>query len=545
MDDVKISPLAKRLAEENSIDWRQIHGTGPEGRVIERDILTYLAKVMSGEAELPYQPDVSEPPAPTGSMADFGQIHSLAGASASLAKEGVDLSSMLADPVFNSAPVESAALMESAAPALVSEPAPVAQFQSDVSIEPIEDDLDDAIFDLDMDDDLEEPVMLDSSDGTLHSGMIQPPSTFDAPMPHASGTTDGMDFSFAPGSNDLPKPSDSADVVLDMDDLGHLPSTEPAPNFDLNSFEPETSSTSDFSVSGNQGFDFQLDDTPVLSEPHASDHLETLPAMDFGLSEPSEPAPSSFNFESEPALPAFSMPEEIASEPATLEPVEHEPAVHEPATSSFAAPLEMGLTAAAGFGAAHLTSNHDHHAEDHHAEPTPVISSAPETDHVPSSIAHDFFKVATLRRAFNTKALQETAAQLSHAIDGHDVPLAPFLARAAGRGHFGSSLALGSLDGERLKMTAMPHLEGSFRDLIQVIQNAHLTSASADLTVLDASGLGADDVVLPVGGALLALGRAHDGQATLTLSGKFDVASGGAFLERVAGMLENPVGLLV
>ncbi len=571
MDDVKISPLAKRLAEENSIDWRQIHGTGPEGRVIERDILTYLAKVMSGEAELPYQPDVSEPPAPTGSMPDFGQIHSLAGASASLAKEGVDLSSMLADPVFNSAPVESAPPMESAG--FISEPAHASSFQTpsfqtDVSIEPIEDDLDDAIFDLDMDDDLEEPVMMDSSDGTFGSGMSHTSGMNDTEMSHASGmndtemshasgTTDAMDIdlSFASPSAAMPKPSDSADVVLDMDDLGHLPSNEPAPSFDLNAFQTEPSNTTDFSVSSDQGFEFHLDDAPVLSETHASDsHLDTLPTMDFGLSEPAEAAPSSFEFESEPSLPVFSIPEDSAPEPVMSElvmpepvmpePMVDEPVVHEPATPAFSAPLEMGLAAAAGFGAAHLTSDQEHHT-DHDQHSDPVTSSALDTTHVTSSVARDFFKVATLRRAFNTKPLHETAAQLAQALDQTDVPLAPFLARAASRGHFGSSLALGSLDGEHLKMVAMPHLEGTFRDLIHTIQNAHLTSHTADLTVLDASGLGADDVVLPVNGALLALGRAHDGQATLTLSGKFDVASGGAFLDRVAGMLENPVGLLV
>jgi e3 binding domain len=584
MDDVKISPLAKRLAEENSIDWRQIHGTGPEGRVIERDILTYLAKVMSGEAELPYQPDVSEPPAPAGSMPDFGQIHSLAGASASLAKEGVDLSSMLADPVFNSAPAESTAF--------TSEPSYATNVQTDMHtdmrIDPVEDDLDDAIFDLDMDDDLEEPVVMDSAEmphmsemtdavmheasGTTDAAMSHASGTTDAAMSHASGTTDAMDMSFTPPSAAMPKPSDSADVVLEMDDMGDMPSPS-APHLDihnepslsLDAFEPETASTSDFSVAGNQGFDFHLDDTPALSETHASDsHLDGLPTMDFGLSAPSEPSSfgSSFDLESEPSLPVFSMPESITPEPVMLEPVMLEPVLSEPVTPelvtpepmvhepepvmpSFSAPLEMGLAAAAGFGAAHLTSDHQHHAEDHQVEPTPVISGAPETNHVASSVARDFFSVATLRRAFNTKPLLETAAQLAQAIDGHDVPLTPFLARAAGRGHFGSSLALGSLDGESLKMVAMPHLEGTFRDLIHTVQSAHLTSAHADLTVLDASGLGADDVVLPVGGALLALGRAHDGQATLTLSGKFDVASGGAFLERVAGMLENPVGLLV
>jgi resuscitation-promoting factor RpfA len=62
MMEIQISPLAKRLAEENSIDWRVIRGTGPEGRVIERDILTYLAKIMSGEIDPPALPDASETP---------------------------------------------------------------------------------------------------------------------------------------------------------------------------------------------------------------------------------------------------------------------------------------------------------------------------------------------------------------------------------------------------------------------------------------------------------------------------------------------------
>jgi hypothetical protein len=538
MDDVKISPLAKRLAEENSIDWRQIHGTGPEGRVIERDILTYLAKVMSGEAELPHQPDVSEPPPPAGAMPDFGQIHSLAGASASLAREGVDLSSMLADPVFGSVPASGID--------------DTSHVQAGLNLEPIDADLDDAIFDLDLDD-----------------GIVEEPAVTGMP-----GMTDAITLGTDAVSpmTVMPKPSDSADVVLDMDDhLADLPSNltpgsgVPAEqNLSLDAFEPapssvsefSTSSAPDFALSSDQNFDFHLDDEPVVQETHLPDtHFGSAPAMDFGLETPSESEPSSFGdsltLEPEHSTPVFStpepvmpepvMPEPVMPEPVMPEPVMHEPIVHEPVLPSFSAPLEMGLAAAAGLGAAHLAAGHEPHVE-----PTTQISSASgTTDATSSAVARDFFSVATLRRSFNTKPLQETAAQLAQALDAHDVPLTPFLARAAGRGHFGSSLALGSLDGEALKTVAMPHLEGAFRDLIHAIQSAHLTSASADLTVLDASGLGADDVVLPVGGALLALGRANDAQATLTLSGKFDIASGGAFLERVAGMLENPVGLLV
>jgi pyruvate dehydrogenase E2 component (dihydrolipoamide acetyltransferase) len=35
---VFISPLARRVAEENSLDYRQLHGTGPNGRIIKLDI---------------------------------------------------------------------------------------------------------------------------------------------------------------------------------------------------------------------------------------------------------------------------------------------------------------------------------------------------------------------------------------------------------------------------------------------------------------------------------------------------------------------------
>ena len=49
MSEPTIAPLAKQLAEENNVDWRVLQGTGPEGSVVEKDVLTYLAKVMAGE----------------------------------------------------------------------------------------------------------------------------------------------------------------------------------------------------------------------------------------------------------------------------------------------------------------------------------------------------------------------------------------------------------------------------------------------------------------------------------------------------------------
>ena len=37
-DRIKISPLAKRIAIQNNINFREIEGTGPAGRIVKEDI---------------------------------------------------------------------------------------------------------------------------------------------------------------------------------------------------------------------------------------------------------------------------------------------------------------------------------------------------------------------------------------------------------------------------------------------------------------------------------------------------------------------------
>ncbi len=90
MSEVKITPLARRLAEENGIDWRQIQGTGPDGTVVERDILAFLARVMAGEVNLPPAPEEIAPPP--------GAIPNMAQAQAALQKEGVQLGDLVPPP---------------------------------------------------------------------------------------------------------------------------------------------------------------------------------------------------------------------------------------------------------------------------------------------------------------------------------------------------------------------------------------------------------------------------------------------------------------
>lgn len=60
--EADIVPLAKRLAEENNVDWRKLEGSGPEGRIVERDVLEYLAKVMTGQEAM----NPTEEPLPEG-----------------------------------------------------------------------------------------------------------------------------------------------------------------------------------------------------------------------------------------------------------------------------------------------------------------------------------------------------------------------------------------------------------------------------------------------------------------------------------------------
>ncbi|MGH7177122.1 MAG: dihydrolipoamide acetyltransferase family protein, partial [Tepidisphaeraceae bacterium] len=41
---MRISPLARRIAEENNVDLRQVRGTGPGGRIVQEDVLALVEK---------------------------------------------------------------------------------------------------------------------------------------------------------------------------------------------------------------------------------------------------------------------------------------------------------------------------------------------------------------------------------------------------------------------------------------------------------------------------------------------------------------------
>ncbi len=62
--DIRTSPLVRRLARENNIDLSQVRGTGMEGRITKDDVLNYLTQRSAAPAAEPPQarPQPAEPP---------------------------------------------------------------------------------------------------------------------------------------------------------------------------------------------------------------------------------------------------------------------------------------------------------------------------------------------------------------------------------------------------------------------------------------------------------------------------------------------------
>ena len=52
-EKIRISPLARKLAEERGLDWSGITGTGPSGRIVKEDVEAAIAAAATKETALP------------------------------------------------------------------------------------------------------------------------------------------------------------------------------------------------------------------------------------------------------------------------------------------------------------------------------------------------------------------------------------------------------------------------------------------------------------------------------------------------------------
>lgn len=61
---VRVSPVARRIAEQRGVDLRQVRGSGPEGRIVRRDVEAFLSQVTARREEAPKAPPEAAPPPP-------------------------------------------------------------------------------------------------------------------------------------------------------------------------------------------------------------------------------------------------------------------------------------------------------------------------------------------------------------------------------------------------------------------------------------------------------------------------------------------------
>lgn len=62
---VRISPIARRMAQEHNLDLRLVKGSGPLGRIVRRDVEAFLARPpLPAPPAIPSQPAATLPPAP-------------------------------------------------------------------------------------------------------------------------------------------------------------------------------------------------------------------------------------------------------------------------------------------------------------------------------------------------------------------------------------------------------------------------------------------------------------------------------------------------
>ena len=626
MTEPQISPLARRLAEENSIDWRVIPGTGPESRVIERDILTYLARIMSGEIDPPALPDASEPASPGGAAPDLSEVSNLAAASAGMAKEGIDLSSLLggvipaatssfAAPSFAApeaitpeavmpapsvpAPIQIPTLDLQGSDALPSSPmdfsfsdAPPAAAQS-LSLDQISfgdspalpeafqaptlfgdstpsapasklasaDQLD-AEFEIDIDDFEDAPAALEVSALELASGVYI--GADDSPS-FESLTSPDLDFSASPA--DLS--AYQADLVLDIDSTAEAPLTIAAMDAsneiadDLVMADITTDFASPEVNPTAEAFNLEPVSFGSLGSQPAPAHLETAQLETAQLeTAPVQLEHDDFEFD---LIDTEALPVELV---APASPVS-EP-IQAAQFTSPSLPLEsdalagQAVTAAAAVGGMLVSAVHPEPVGSpepaqteptppepiaHVAQPTAVseIPAAQPSAVAPSSpVASGFFQGFAVRRHFDSSALTRMQHELTQSLNGREVPLEVFLARAAQRNlhtlGIGDVVTLTRL-GDTLEPLHASGLHHSFIEAVQSVARA-TPGAMQGLLILDASSLGADDLVLPVSQPVLTLNVKGE-YGHLALAGDLPASKAADFLGKVAQALEIPVSLVI
>jgi pyruvate/2-oxoglutarate dehydrogenase complex dihydrolipoamide acyltransferase (E2) component len=540
-----ISPLAKRLAEENNVNWRGLLGSGAGGKIVERDVLEYLAKVMAGEEDinptaepLPegmdawpeddvrsfYGGAMPSESAQTQSTADeelFIDTPSMDASVAGVAHQTADDSAAIGEDIFlidEEVPAAHASLDVSdmsAEPAFVSEVEPFGEVASESLT------TDDIAM---MDDNLslDDIATFDDGDSEVFAAM-----------------TDGTQESFV-ADNDV---EDLASLFVDGSD----------------SVEDTYAAVSESAVV-DQTVSFEAPAEPEFAIPAYSD-IASEDVAEALATDSVEDVIASFEddgaFEAVESLEPVEFETPVAQTPAVEEVVFETPATHVEEVPAQPAPtfttIAPAVAAVAGAGiAASLAPV---------AEAPVVTPVAPPVapSVVPSNLPLVSYGVL-LRRHVDLTSLMHAQRAIAEEMGQEEASIASLLLRAAAKAQQKTALVPGKSVGLaviRNDGVSVAHVHDAatapFRTVMSQAQQAISAhhSDQIDLAVADMSNFDIDEAVLNIGVPVLTLGRTmYDSSkgthhSTLSLSGNVSIESGTKFLSAVAELFDSPVRLVI
>lgn len=603
-----IAPLAKRLAEENNVNWKNLDGSGPDGRIIERDVLEYLARVMAGEESVDPTPE----PVPEGIDAwpeeDVGE--STAAPPERTPADAEEAEDDGFDDVFGDFDDEALLEPEEAAP-------PATTAAKAVAAAPLEaeESVSDDIFLFDEDDEEEIAAVHEESTQTTHEGAAIRDDEEEIDFSELD-ELDDFDLDETPSEDD----DEDARAAVDLEfgdedeDFGEGVETETA-----HALEDEDDAVFDFEddLIGSLGEDEGLSQA---AQDSSNDNLDDLFADDEDIFDelPREEPVDVFDFEGDDlgsrevaaateSPPGVEEPEEFADDDAFLpvdavdegsvedetpreeeEVAEAEGAVsfdpedtldidrddaYEPRRDAYAAEPQEAQTSAEAEPDLAAAEAFDETSDDTAAEQAGLAAAAQVEDDTPLEptetvpAEHDVLPLTSygqvLRRHLELSELAKAQLGVGRELQGGD-PVSPavFLLRAAAKVLQESPLAgdvrvgLAILSEQGVGVQVIPNAaEARFEELHNAVLKAKASRTTerqgAALIVADMSELDVDEAVLALGAPLLTLGRilydktSAGYRSTLSLSGEVNPEQGAVLLRRVNELLDEPIRLLL
>ena len=588
-----ISPLAKRLAEENNVSWHSLRGSGPAGRVVERDVLDHLAQAMSGAAD----------PAPEGppegadvwqESADYGAGHRGAAANdfgEALLELDVQAAERPAEPAED-------ALTGFA-------------FDESVFAEP------DDIFVTDGDENAFEAAHQDDGEDALLADVLFEGETalgddaggFFASEGKPAGTPESLGVQAtetgAPGPDDVGEFEAFGDETFAAETFDAGEVGDPEANGDAEVFVTEAFVTEASDAEATPKADVFRADVP-----------STEAATDLFFDAPATPAAGS----SEEAGGNFAGgAEQSSAEQSSAEQSSGDGGFGGGSESEFENALDSGLrrerSGMSNAGDAARSSHYSSSNDDEDAFRFEGFGDAPEPERTfAGDAAHleqadqDVLEVTPaetgfskdvfadeasadsraleqsapspaldsplnsppegtplapyvlLRRHLDLAPLEEARRALAQELEGEEGVLTALLLRAVCKALravplTGPAVALALTSGGAFRTAPPSDADAPFAALLEATRSASGPTGSegeadvvSDLVVADMSRYNLDEVVLNVGAPVLALSRvggAAEARGALSLSGDVPLGEGAEFLGRVAELLTSPVRLLV